>query len=232
VQTCNKNLFIQRNRDFRIWEKKEKKKSQKANFFNFPARELVLVSKAPSWAPDFRSVLRKILTGLEHSQNPVFTQIKLGYSRNMYFVVITFSSALRDSTPEHKSLARSCWDQIWFRKKILDLGNIVKTHEVRLTKLGQPWQILDLVQQSGHYNIKGWPDHAEIGSGFKKIFGHRLLVDVRHFREIELGYSKIMSLMVKTFSLGLRDLTPEHKSSGSSCWVRICPQKNFQTSGT
>jgi hypothetical protein len=116
VQTCNKNLFIQRNRDFRIWEKKEKKKSQKANFFNFPARELVLVSKAPSWAPDFRSVLRKILTGLEHSQNPVFTQIKLGYSRNMYFVVITFSSALRDSTPEHKSLARSCWDQIWFRK--------------------------------------------------------------------------------------------------------------------
>ena len=103
-----------------VFEKKKRKKSQKsqkANFFNFPARELVLVSKAPSWAPDFRSVLRKILTGLEHSQNPVFTKIKLRYSRNMYFVVITFSSALRDSTPEHKSLARSCWDQIWFRKK-------------------------------------------------------------------------------------------------------------------
>ena len=113
-----------------VFEKKKRKKSQKsqkANFFNFPARELVLVSKAPSWAPDFRSVLRKILTGLEHSQNPVFTQIKLGYSRNMYFVVITFSSALRDSTPEHKSLARSCWDQTWFWKKILTSGTWSKS---------------------------------------------------------------------------------------------------------
>jgi hypothetical protein len=31
-----------------VFEKKKEKKSQKANFFNFPARELVLVSKAPS----------------------------------------------------------------------------------------------------------------------------------------------------------------------------------------
>jgi hypothetical protein len=34
-----------------VFEKKKRKKSQKsqkANFFNFPARELVLVSKAPS----------------------------------------------------------------------------------------------------------------------------------------------------------------------------------------
>ncbi len=105
-----------------VFEKKKEKKSQKANFFNFPARELVLVSKAPSWAPDFRSVLRKILTGLEHSQNPVFTKIKLGYSRNMYFVVITFSSGLRDLTPEHKSSGLSCWVRICPQKNFLTSG--------------------------------------------------------------------------------------------------------------
>ena len=80
-------------------------------------------------------------------------------------------------------------------KKFLDLGNIVKTHEVRSTKLGQPWQILDLVRQSGHYNIKGWPDHTEIRSGFEKIFWPR-----EHSHILKCEVDKVRSNLKNTGS--------------------------------
>ena len=55
-------------------------------------------------------------------------------------------------------------------EKIFDLGNIFKFHYVRSTKLGRPCRTPDLVWQSGHNNIKVWPENAEIRSGFRKIF--------------------------------------------------------------
>ena len=82
----------------RICQNKNKKKQeQKVTLFNFRARNFFLVSKVPSCHPEFRTFLRKILAGLEHSQKPVFTtEFKLGYNKIMSLMVITFSSGLRD----------------------------------------------------------------------------------------------------------------------------------------
>jgi hypothetical protein len=53
-------------------------------------------------------------------------------------------------------------------EKFFNFGNMFKFHYVRLTKLGRPCRTPDLVWQSGHNNIKAWPENAEIRSGFRK----------------------------------------------------------------
>jgi hypothetical protein len=65
--------------------------------------------------------------------------------------------------------------------------------------------------------MKAWPGRAESEYVLRKIFKLRELSPNSEFTKIKLGHSGNMNLMVITFSSGLRDLTPEHKSSGSSC---------------
>ncbi len=69
----------------------------------------VVLSNTKAW-PDhtgYGYVVRKIFSLRELSPNSAFTKIKLSHSRNMYLIVITFSSGLRDWIPEHKSFVRS-----------------------------------------------------------------------------------------------------------------------------
>ena len=74
--------------------------------------------------------------------------------------------------------------QNMYSEKFFDLGNIFKFHYVRSTKLGRPFRTPDLVRQSGHNNIKAWPDNAEIRSSLEKIFDFGNLVRIQNLPKL------------------------------------------------